>query len=238
MLAVVAVPLVAVGVLGAEVALATRGERLPGPPLRLDGRVGSGSSPALRVVFLGDSTAAGVGASTIDAALPRLVAADLGRPVELTVLAVSGDRVADVVDEQVARVAEADLVLVSVGANDVTHLTSRDDLRRSYLEVLEGLPDGAAVVLLGVPDFGGVPRLAQPLRAVVAFRGRQLDAVVEGVAADAGAAYVDIAGETGPAFRRDPGRYFAADDYHPSDAGYRLWADAVAEVLADPGGAR
>jgi lysophospholipase L1-like esterase len=87
------------------------------------------------------------------------------------------------------------------------------------------------VVLLGVPDMGAIPRFAQPLRAVTGWRGRHLDATVRQVAADTGAVYADIAGPTGPSFRREPGRYFAADDFHPSDAGYGLWADAVLNVL-------
>jgi lysophospholipase L1-like esterase len=78
---------------------------------------------------------------------------------------------------------------------------------------------------------GAIPRFAQPLRAVAGWRGRNLDAEVRRVAADTGAVYVDIAGPTGPPFRRHPGRYFAADDFHPSDAGYGLWADAVLKVL-------
>jgi lysophospholipase L1-like esterase len=82
-------------------------------------------------------------------------------------------------------------------------------------------------VLLGVPDMGAIPRLAQPLRAVAGFRGRELDEVVREVASDTGATYVPIAAATGPAFRRAPERHFAADDYHPSPSGYRLWADAV-----------
>jgi lysophospholipase L1-like esterase len=47
------------------------------------------------------------------------------------------------------------------------------------------------------------------------------------VARDRGAVYVDIADRTGPAMRKDTARYFADDRYHPSDDGYRLWADAV-----------
>jgi lysophospholipase L1-like esterase len=44
--------------------------------------------------------------------------------------------------------------------------------------------------------------------------------------------YVDIAGKTGPAFRAHPTTYFARDRFHPNDAGYGLWAKAVAEAPA------
>jgi lysophospholipase L1-like esterase len=82
---------------------------------------------------------------------------------------------------------------------------------------------------------GAIPRFAQPLRAVSGWRGRHVDAEVRRVAAATGAVYADIAGPTGPAFRRHPGRYFAADDFHPSDAGYGLWAGAVLKVLRNFG---
>ena len=134
--------------------------------------------------------------------------------------------------------AGTDLVVVDVGSNDVTHLTRSGDFRDRYEAVLDRLPDAAAVVLLGVPDMGSVTRLAQPLRFIAGVRGGTLDRVVAEVARDRDLLYVDIAGETGPSFRADPGRYLAADRYHPSDAGYRLWADAtvplVERALADP----
>ena len=82
-------------------------------------------------------------------------------------------------------------------------------------------------MLLGVPDLGAPTRLPQPLRALAGWRGRALDSDVRHLAAGRHALYVAIAGRTGPAFRRHPDRYFAADHYHPDDAGYQLWADAV-----------
>lgn len=228
-----------VALLVVEVQLARGGSQLEGPPLRLDGPVGAGQGEPLRVLWLGDSTAAGVGVERPGDALPNIVAAALDRPVELRVLAVSGDRIGDVVDDQVPAAGEvqADVVFVSVGANDVTHLTSRDDFGQRYRTLLGRLPRAVDVVLLGVPDMGAVPRLAQPLRAVAGFRGRELDEVVREVAAEAGATYVGIAAATGPTFRAEPGLMFAADEYHPSTAGYRLWADAVlAEVGSLVGG--
>ncbi len=140
---------------------------------------------------------------------------------------------ADVLDDQVPKVAglRPDLVLISVGANDTIHLTGRGAFRHTYERVVRALPAGVPVVLLGVPDMGAIPRFAQPLRAVSGWRGRNLDAEIRRVAAGTGAVYADIAGPTGPPFRRHPDRYFAADDFHPSDAGYGLWAEAVLKVL-------
>lgn len=225
--------LVLLAVLAVEVLLARRGPVLLGDPLDLDLRIGASAGPAMRVVWLGDSTAAGVGVDRVADAVPVVVAVGLDRPVELHVLAVSGATVGEVVDDQVTAVAahDPDVVVVSVGANDVTHLTSRADFERRYRALLARLPADASVVLLGVPDMGSTPRLAQPLRAVAGWRGRQLDEVVRAVAGDAGATHVPIAQATGRAFRADPERAFADDGYHPSADGYRVWADAVLAEL-------
>jgi lysophospholipase L1-like esterase len=186
------------------------------------------------MVWLGDSTAAGVGASTVERAIPLRVAAALDRPVDVVGRAVSGDRVADVVADQLdgLEALRPDVVLVSIGANDVIHLTSRADFRRTYERMVRAIPDDALLVLLGVPDMGAPTRYAQPLRATAGLRGRQLDEIVRDVAADAGATYVDIAGETGPTMRSDTDRYFSVDRFHPSDEGYGLWAAADVAELA------
>jgi lysophospholipase L1-like esterase len=234
-LGTIAVPVLLLGVLVVEVELARNGPDLPDrDPYDLDGVVNHGRpGPTERVVWLGDSTAAGVGASRPDQALPRQVAAATGHPVDLTVLAVSGARVSDVVRHQLPHVpAHVDTVFVSVGSNDAVHLTRVGDFRRQYEHLLAGLPSGARVVLLGVPDLGALPRFAQPLRFLAGVRGGTLDAVIHHLAGHPGRSYVDIAGETGPAFRRDPSGLFAADDYHPDDAGYALWAKAVTSVVA------
>jgi lysophospholipase L1-like esterase len=220
-------------VLIVEIQVARAGSRLPELELVLD-RTGAGR----RLVWLGDSTAAGVGASGSSGGLPSQVADGLSRPdASVSVLAVSGARAADVLADQVPKVAglRPDLVLISVGANDTIHFTGRGTFRETYEEVVRTLPGGVPVVLLGVPDMGAIPRFLQPLRAVSGWRGRRIDAEVRRVAADTGAVYVDIAGPTGPAFRRHPARYFAADDFHPGDAGYGLWADAVLRVLRAEG---
>lgn len=221
------------GLLYLEVAIARRGPVVPAlDRALLQGRVGAPLGPAQRVVWLGDSTAAGVGAVSRDGALPRQVAERLAEPTELRVLARSGARVRDVLEDQLPEVAtlEPGFVMVSVGANDVTHGTSSADFTARYRRLLDHLPKGARVVILGVPDMGAAPRLLQPLRALSGWKGRQLERALHQVATQRGLDYVDIGG-TGRSFRHDPKRYFAPDGYHPNDAGYGLWADAVVKIL-------
>jgi lysophospholipase L1-like esterase len=165
------------GLLAAEVYLATLGEPAPPLPRGIDACVGcEGTVPPLRTAWLGDSTAAGVGTAGADGVVGRHVARRLARPVDVRVLASGGDTVADVVAQQLPRLApDVQVVFVSVGANDATHLTRTGTFSSSYEELLARVPQTACVVLLGVPDLGSAPRLAQPLRAVAGGSGRALD---------------------------------------------------------------
>src|SRR5690606_5352592 len=84
-----ATPVLAAALLAAEWKLAKRGPQLAPIEFRSDGRVG-GEGPAVRIVWLGDSLVTGVGASSADAAIPRLVARALGQPVDVVIRAVGG----------------------------------------------------------------------------------------------------------------------------------------------------
>lgn len=223
--------------LGAEVVYAILAERLPPrKPHDLDGRVGGSGAP-LRMAWIGDSVAAGVGASGPDAALPRVVAQALGRPVELDVVAFSGARVSGALDDQVPLVEALDpppdVIVVVIGANDVIHLAGGRRFRRDYDRLLAHVNAVGArhVICLGLPSFSSTPRFLQPLRTIIAWRARVLDAEVRTSAAEHEAHYVDIASATEPAFDANPEGTHAADDFHPNDAGYRAWARAVLSVL-------
>ena len=237
LLGVAGLVLAGIAVVVVEVVLAVRGRNLPPrPPLELDGRIGPRSDNRVAITWLGDSTGAGVGASTPDAALPRLVADQLGRPVDLVVAARSGARLDDLIGEQLVALESMtpDVLVLGIGSNDVTHLTSSGLFNARYeqlLRAVEALAPQAVIVTVGIGNYGSVPRFAQPLRAIAGWRAATLDAIVKEAARRHGAAYVDIRAETGDAFAAQPDRYYAADGYHPNDAGYRLWAEAILDVL-------
>src|SRR3954451_19239022 len=97
------------------------------------------SGPTLAYVVLGDSTAAGQGA-TYEDGIAVLTARELAktRIVMLTNLAVSGAKTRDVLAVQLpaAERTRPDLVLISVGANDVTHLTRIRSVRFSIVRII------------------------------------------------------------------------------------------------------
>lgn len=226
------------GLLGIELLWALNGPSLPRRlPLFLDADFDGPSDPdePITVVWLGDSTGAGVGASSAETALPTIVVRGLQRSVRLRVIAMSGARVQDVLTQQVPRVEalRPDVVVVGVGGNDVTHLTPHSLFEGLYDAMLRavGSLDPATVVVIGIGDFGTVPRIPQPLRALTGWRGRWFDDSIRRVANRRGAAYVDLYANTGPAFGHDPALFYSDDGFHPSDEGYRIWADVILDVL-------
>jgi lysophospholipase L1-like esterase len=216
-----------------QLQLARRHPKLVERDHLLDGDVGGdGGTQALRVLWLGDSTAAGVGAESPSGALPHQVAAALRRPVRLRVLARSGARIRDVLADQLPRIADIDdrpdLVIVSVGANDVAHLTSRRAFRRQYGAMLAALA-GTRVVVLGIPDMASALVLAQPMRAAVGARARSVDRWIRATAAAfPDVHHIDISKRPRSSRAAD---YLSLDRYHPNEAGYGLWASIVAASL-------
>jgi len=240
MIAVASVFAAFAGVIVAEVLIARGTEKLPAfDRAQLDAVVGPQTDDPLHLVWVGDSTGEGVGASEPSKALPRLVATGLDRPVRLTVLAKSGARAADAADLQAAQLAEldADWIIVAIGSNDVVHLTSRSEFRRQLERLLDSV-DAATpkrVVVLGVGQFAGTPLFAQPLRWISGVRARSINADVRAAAERHGALFVDIIGRVGRGFVGDPERYHAADRFHPSDDGYGLWAKATLDAIREAG---
>lgn len=218
---------------GAEIFLALRREFLPTKPaLRIRGTFGDVDAPALSLVVIGDSTAAGVGAGDADRAYPTLLARRIAAEryrVRLTGFGISGARVADALSEQVdPAVAERpDVVVVAIGANDVTHFTRLGSVEDDMRAIVERLTEsGAAVVVAGPPDMRS-PIFYEPLRTIVGWRGRAVQRTIEEVAREAGVPLVPLADETRDFFAEDPDRYYSDDEFHPGPAGYALWADAI-----------
>jgi lysophospholipase L1-like esterase len=199
-------------------------------------RPDAAASAALRLVVLGDSTAAGTGVADLADALPvqiaARVAAALERPVAVTGFGVSGARTEGVIRDQVPLLdgTDPEVVVIVIGSNDVTGLTTPWALRRQTRELLEAAHAAAdaPVVLAGIPLFRGAGAIPQPLRRVtVAYANRMRPVQREAAGSVEGVRYVPIADEASPRFAGRP-EAMSADAYHPSPVGYGFWADAIA----------
>jgi lysophospholipase L1-like esterase len=227
-----------VAVIGTEVLIAMRRTYLMGDSApAVTGEFGEINDPLVRLVVLGDSTAAGVGVSRTQDTIGAQVAMRLstsGYSVKLSGVAISGSRAGDLspqVGRALVMTERPDIALIIIGGNDATHLTPLDEVGRDLEDAVRRLRNaGIGVVVATCPEMGA-PNFPRPLRKLVSWRGRGVAARSERAATRAGGLTVDLAREAGPIFRRDPQRLHASDEFHPSAAGYRVWADAIVPVV-------
>lgn len=189
----------------------------------------------LRFVVLGDSIAYGTGARHHDDSLgPRMsaVLSDDGFEVDLHVLAVPG-AVSAQLAAQVRRAAPllADLALVVIGANDLARFVPVEQAAADLAAAVGALRAGGTdVVVVPAPDMSSIPFVPPAFRAAVRAACTRLQQQQSRMAEAAGATVAHIAVEIGGAFALDPA-LFSADRFHPSSAGYRHIAEALAPTV-------
>jgi lysophospholipase L1-like esterase len=211
---------------------------VPGP-YQLDGIVGGVGGGSIRLVWLGDSLSAGVGADDAEESLPRhaasLVASQLGCRVELVCLAVPGASAADVLAGQVplalGQLTAGAVAIVLVGCNDILRLVRPGPFRASYAQIVEALgATGATVVTVGLPNLAAmIVAMPQPLRSMAGLASRRANRIISEVARQTGALHVSIS-DDGPSRQRMLS-LLSSDRFHPNGAGYQIWADLVAGRL-------
>jgi len=188
----------------------------------------------LRLLVLGDSIAAGLGAErrkeTFGARLAIRLAKATHRPVRLRTEAVVGAESSGL-PEQLARLEDgyrADVAVVVVGGNDVTHRVPVATSVRHLTDTVDALHARGIPVVVGTcPDLSALRPVPQPLRSLGGIASRQLAAAQRDAVVARGAHAVSLAHVVGPFFVSNPEEMFSLDRFHPSPLGYRRTAKAV-----------
>lgn len=195
------------------------------PPVG-DGVWGGGPGPALTMAMLGDSSAAGLGVLDALETPGVLIAAGLAevadRPVRLVTAAVVGARSPHLISQvEQVRADEPDVVVIMIGANDVTSRSRPSEAVEHLGRAVRRLRAyGVEVVVCTCPDLGTVEPIAQPLRYVARVWSRQLAAAQTIAVVEAGGRTVSLGDVLGPEFAARPKELFSADRFHPSAEGY------------------
>lgn len=199
-----------------------------------DVAVCDGDAPRLRILAIGDSIVAGVGAGTMDGALAGATAKALSRRLVTCVAWRASGRIgAGVVSlhsQLLPQVPDEayDAVVVSVGVNDITGLHRSRRWAQSLGMCLDALrqrfPE-ATILLAGIPPLEGFPLLPNPLRWLFGLRGKTFDALARReVACRGNMLFVPLDFDPSP-------EKFAADGFHPSRASYAEFGAALADAL-------
>ena len=206
---------------------------LPEPDGPRTGRVGGGA--VLRLLILGDSSAAGVGVTHQRDALSGQVVTNLARLspsrcIEWRLLAKTGHTTADTLNALSELDGQKfDVCLTALGVNDVTHLLSKRRFltqQKTLFDLLH-LDHGVQyIAATGIPPMGKLTLLPQPLRWVLGRQAARLDQALEQMCTDIpGVIYLK------PELDDDPS-VLASDGYHPGARVYAHWGSGAAEVIA------
>jgi lysophospholipase L1-like esterase len=207
-----------------------------GPNGPLDEPPKARAGVSLRMLMLGDSSAAGLGAG-VSAETPAVIIATglaeaSGRPVELRNIAVVGAQTSDL-ETQLNALRDTnptwlpDVAVMMIGANDVTHTVLPAVSIRYLDQAVRRLRDSAEVVVGTCPDLGTIRPIPHPLRNIGRRWSRRLAAAQTICVVEAGGRSVSLGDILGPEFHADPKEYFSSDQFHPSSVGYRRCAEVL-----------
>lgn len=192
-----------------------------------------GHGPLLRLLIAGDSAAAGVGAASQDEALCGQLVQRLGQKftVQWQLRAVTGldspglATMLQSMDEQ-----PLDVVVLSIGVNDVTNLMAPDrwvQWQERLAELIRVRYQPSVIIHSAVPPMHGFTALPQPLRW---FMGRWA---------------LEMNFRLRKSIREDNRKFYqwpvpsdvsvglATDGFHPGPLGYAAWAQGLNDLIAE-----
>jgi acyl-CoA thioesterase I len=191
-------------------------------------------SPPAILYALGDSTGVGVGArhSYIDRVFTRM--SEAGHSFRLQNFSESGATTSDVLHDEVGRIERGahGLVLVGIGANDLTSGTASDVFGRQFEAIVAGVRarTDAPIVVSNIPDVSLAKAIQPAWRAPLAARVDAYNAVIAKVARERNLVVFDLCALTRQTLPTHP-EYLSVDGFHPSDRGYEAWATGLWQVV-------
>jgi lysophospholipase L1-like esterase len=212
-----------------------RTPRLQPPPGRTTGAAGRAGEPRFRILVLGDSSAAGVGADHMNDTLAPKLARRLADHFETGATwrtaganSATTEELRDFIAPNIVAEPYTHIVILA-GTNDMKNFLPRrrfDDGFGGLLFALHAKWPDATLIWSPIIDMGDVPALPRALRRILNLRvamlnelGRQLCRERFAIAAPQLATH-DLEG-------------FAVDGFHASAKGYSYWADLVAGVVIE-----
>lgn len=212
----------------------TRAARLPEAAGARRGRAGAGRE--MRLLVLGDSSAAGVGVAHQEEALAGRLSALLAasHDVSWELVAKSGATTATALAMVQAMPAQRfDFVVIALGVNDAKNGVSLRAWQSRYTRLLDEIARKFVprrVCVSGLPPLRDFPILPRPLADVIGARAERFDAALATIcAARDGVIHLPFDLALTP-------DAMASDGFHPGAVIYQEWADrAIRSVWQDAG---
>jgi lysophospholipase L1-like esterase len=206
---------------------------LPEPVKVKSGVVGQGS--VLRVLLMGDSSAAGVGAEKAEQSLLEQLLAELSQrhQVHFSLLAKTGRTTGEMLQVlHQEKPCKTDVVISALGVNDVTSQVSENrwiKQQQELIAVIKAQYQPQKIILSGLPPMRDFPALPWPLNAYLGNTADQFNDALHQICQS----QPDV---TFLSLRDFPTSVSAAKDgFHPGPAVYQLWAQRLASKIKSMG---
>lgn len=206
--------------------------KLPEPTGERAGKVGQGKP--LSILIVGDSAAAGVGVEQQQDALSGAILSQLAADYEIQwyLQAKTGDTTSKVI-RALSQVPEQhfDVVVTSVGVNDVTKLMPADvwiEKQQQFYDAIQQRFNPQLIIAAGVPPMNMFPALPNPLAWLFGQYAKQMNQKLKSFIANR---------PNMQCIEYDIKQYralnltMARDGFHPSKEIYALWGQQVAEKI-------
>ena len=199
-----------------------------------DGVIGSGKP--LSLLILGDSAAAGVGVETQQDALSGAIITELGNEFTLTwkLQAQTGNTTQQVIQAaKQIRDQQYDIVITSIGVNDVTKFTSARSWLKQQRQLFADIQNRfkpKLIIVSGVPPMQHFPALPNPLAWLFGKYAAQMNQVLqEWLMPQDKFKFIQYDIKEFQALNLP----MASDGFHPSKEIYAIWGQQIALLVRE-----
>ena len=198
----------------------------------IEGFIGKGKP--VKLLGIGDSIIAGVGTSHVSKSwmgqTGKCLSEQLRSQIDWTKMAETGAKLEKINLKFLNKMQNHrfDIVIISVGVNDVTGLSKISKWKQQLnlmLKTIKTQSPNSIVAISGLPPMHVFPLLPQPLRYLLGLRAKIFDEVIQKVIKPYDKV-IHIPIEIEP----DP-KNFSDDGFHPSEYGCQKWGEVTAEMI-------
>jgi len=184
------------------------------------------------IVLLGESTVAGIGASSASQTLAGNFFRIFGESYQIETIGKKGLRVKEAfslyLNHSKSRSTKSEGVILFLGANDCFLLTSPQVFKReleSLIQQIQVATDAKWIYLAAIPPVHLFPAFSEQMRSFLDLQRKYLQSEMEAIAAKTPKViFHPIPMDLQPEF-------FSADGVHPSDLGYQKIAELAIEKM-------
>lgn len=172
----------------------------------------------------------GQGASSVENTYTYRIAKSLSETntVEYKNIAVRGAQTTDLLEQQLPQIIDfqPDIITISIGANDATHLISQAKIFENYQEIIRKLSTEttAKIYITNIANFNGASLLPYPFIKFIEWRSGKINPAINNLESERVKIINihDFGWENYP----DLSLIYSSDHFHPNDIGYDNWYKA------------